>query len=235
MLRPACNGVLSAAAALASRAVTSRGSSAICWPARWSLTAVCLRALANRFVPAVAMVRLPRLQQAQCGGQRQHLDEDFVQEWLVLLAEFADRVVVRMRVAGQKPDGDIGVGGLLNGAGAERAGGLAGTEQAQHQVGRELRVARAALVDAQSGQWEAVHGLEEEVGAVVFGDPLPEIGQQQQWRIAVDIDESCRHTKTDTATRSLFRNTSKNCSPKVRQAARGTCPFIPSSTIWSFS
>jgi len=124
MLRPACNGVLSAAAALASRAVTSRGSSAICWPARWSLTAVCLRALANRFVPAVAMVRLPRLQQAQCGGQRQHLDEDFVQEWLVLLAEFADRVVVRMRVAGQKPDGDIGVGGLLNGAGAERAGGL---------------------------------------------------------------------------------------------------------------
>jgi len=129
-------------------------------------------------------------QKVQLASHRQHLPQGCRQKLLVLAAETADRVVIRMGVAAEKTHRDIGVGRLLDGAGTERARGVAVAEHTQHHPWRVLLVARASLIHLEVGQRQAVHRIDNEVGQVVCGNPLAQVGGQQQGRIAVNIDES---------------------------------------------
>ena len=128
----------------------------------------------------------------------QDAHETFFQHGRVLAAEFANRVVVGMRVAGEEADGDIGVRGAFDGARTERAGGVTIDRQAEHHAGRKLFTARSALVDAQGGQWQALDGVENVMDKVVFGHPLPQIGRQQHGRVSINVDESCCHAGDST-------------------------------------
>jgi hypothetical protein len=136
---------------------------------------------------------LAKLGQLQLLGQLQDLDETLLHQRLVLRSESADRVVVRVGVAGDEPHGHIVVGGLLDAAGSKGARRVAVHQQAQQQGRRILLVARAAGVDPDLAQVDRLDRIDDEVCQMVGRHPVPQVRRQQQGGGAIDGDEACCH------------------------------------------
>jgi hypothetical protein len=75
----------------------------------------------------------------------------------------------------------------------EQAVGVTIDQQRQHHVGRELLLPGAPVVDAKALQREALHRLDHEMDQVVLRHPIPQVGRQQHWRVAVNGNKSCTH------------------------------------------
>jgi hypothetical protein len=147
-----------------------------------------------------------QLEQLEFAGQFQHVHEGGGDGGEVLATEGADRVGVGMLVGGEVAHGDVTGGGALDAAGVEEAVGLAVDEQRQHHVRRILLVATAFGVGGEGGQREPVHGADDEVDQVVFGDPVAQVwGAGAVGGGAVVVLKAVRHgTTRDGAPTAVF-------------------------------
>ena len=136
---------------------------------------------------------LVELKELQRLSELEHLHEALVEQGLVLAAEGANRVVIRMSVGGEQAHGHAVVSALLDAAAAEGAGGVTVNEQPQQHPGRVLFAAGAAGVDADLAQVQAVHRVEDEVDEMIGGHPVAQVGREQQGRVVIQIDEAGGH------------------------------------------
>ncbi len=72
--------------------------------------------------------------------------------------------------------------------------------------------------DPKTLQWEALHGLNHEMDQIIFGNPIPQIGWQQHWRLTVYRNKACPHGFNLLTFSDLF---------KVRQAPSNKPIFQP--------
>ncbi|MFT6863801.1 MAG: hypothetical protein ACJAVK_002362 [Akkermansiaceae bacterium] len=56
-------------------------------------------------------------------------------------------------------------------------------------LARILRGAGASFVDFGGTQIEGIDRVPDKVDHVIFGDPVPQIGREQQWGVMVDMNE----------------------------------------------
>ena len=109
-----------------------------------------------------------------------------------------------MGVGAEEAHGHVAVRGGLDGARAEPARGVGVDEQGEHHRGRILFAARAALVDAEVGGGDLLHGFEHQMDDVIGGQPFAQIAGQQHRRLPIQIDKTCRHTELDPYRAFLF-------------------------------
>jgi hypothetical protein len=123
-------------------------------------------------------------------GQLQHGDERGWEGRPVGCAKDTDRIVIGMMIGAEVTHRHITVRGRFDRARTEPAGGLTIDEQRQQHRGRIRFPARAALVDVTVAGGNRLHGIEEEVDAVIGGQPRAQIAGQEQRRLAVKINEA---------------------------------------------
>ena len=116
--------------------------------------------------------------------------ESRFQEVLVVAAEGANGVVVGVVVGAEVTHRHRVVSEGFDAAAGEGAGGVGIDEQGEHEGGRVLLGAGAALVDLGGGEVEDVHRLDDEIDDVGFGDPVAQVNGKQERCAAVDVDES---------------------------------------------
>jgi len=85
------------------------------------------------------------------------------------------------------------MGGSLDLTRGKQAVAVTVDPQRQHHVGRELLVAGAPVVDANALQPEPIHRFDQEMDPIIFRRPIPQVGWQQHWRLAVYGNKSRAH------------------------------------------
>ena len=146
-------------------------------------------------------------------GQLQHRHERGAERRAVGGAKVADRGVIGVMVGAKEAHGHVAVSGRLNRARAKPTGGVTVYEQGQHHGGRVLLAARAAMVDVKVAQRDLLHGIQNEMDDVPDRQPVAQIARQEHRRVAVQIDETCRHGCWSRTTPLLFKLFSNTFSP----------------------
>ena len=152
----------------------------------WSLEALALRCVPSRLTQ-------PSLSSFAFAGQLEHIHTRTGHRLQVVAAEGAERVVIGMVVGAEVTHGHVAVGGPLDAPAPEEAVGVAVDEQREHQVGRELLVAAALVIDREGRERQPLDGLDDEMDQIILGHPLAQVGRQQHGRVAVDVFEACGH------------------------------------------
>ncbi|OQC63119.1 MAG: hypothetical protein BWX48_03382 [Verrucomicrobia bacterium ADurb.Bin006] len=153
-----------------------------------------LAGVGRHLAPVHADGHLPELHHLQFLRHLQHLHEALAQQGAVLPPEPTDRVMVRMRVAGDQPHRHVVVGRLLDAPRAESARRVAVDRQSQHHRRRILRVPASPHVDLDSAQIQSLHRVQDEVRQVVSGHPVAQVHRQQQGGVTVDVHEAWAHS-----------------------------------------
>ncbi len=119
------------------------------------------------------------LQNFGTGGEFENLMEGFRKQVLVFAAEFADRVVGGMGVAGEEAHGDVLKCERLDAPAGEGASRVTINEQAQHHGGRVLGVTRAALIGPRTTQVQRFDRIHDEVDHMVLRNPVAQVGWEK--------------------------------------------------------
>jgi hypothetical protein len=156
--------------------------------------------------------------QAGLGAEGEHLAKEPRELVLVAGPKARDRRVVGLLVGGDHPEGDV-----LDQAAFDLSRGALGDRVGVEQQGDHWVVGRSApavvpVVRKERLQVHLRDGIENEPGEVVVGQPLAQVGRQEQLLVAVAREEVLAHGRDgpDRRGRSF-----------VRQAPCGKCLFAP--------
>ena len=154
----------------------------------------------------------PHPQQLQLLGQKQNLQEALRHRLEVRTPKGRDRVVVRVMVRRHEANPDIAVRRPLDPAAREDPVRIAIDQQRQHHPGMILRRARAAMVDLEGTEIDALDRLDHEVRQIILGDPITKIGRKQKRLVPITIDELA-HGTILTEPHAKVRQTASACFP----------------------
>ena len=118
-----------------------------------------------------------------------HLDEQVFQFHQKGLAEIGQGVVIRMGFRRQKAEGHRIVGGPLDLAAGEHAGGIAINQQSQQYRRMVRRRSPSAVTAHQSAQIQLLDDFDDESSQVVVREPLVDRGREQVLLLAIDGNE----------------------------------------------
>ena len=136
---------------------------------------------------------LAQFQAAHLLGDQQNLHEQRRQLWQKSLAKGGYRVVIRMVVGGDVPEGHRVVGRLLQLAAGKNAGRVAVKQQGQQHLGMMGLGAAPGVGGLDRGQVELANNLDDESRQVPLGQPVVHRRRHQVQRFPINLTKGITH------------------------------------------
>jgi hypothetical protein len=129
------------------------------------------------------------------GAQLQRRHQEAGQGLLVASAEPRDGHMIRGLVGGQHPEGDVLSAAAFELPGGAHPDGVGVQQHAQQQLGvvGGVAVPVGAVRPVEGSQVELVDHVEDEPGQVAFGEPVAQVGWEQEGLVAVAAQEVVCH------------------------------------------